>query len=378
MRRGALVGLLMAGSVAACNNDEVLIVDDGPPAAPRALAASYYGGAVTVEWELAAGWDGETFRVYSRRVTDADYFLIADVTSCADGLCSYVDWNVVADETYEYYVSAVGVGSGLETATASSVQVYVPTPIPPPVPDAPQVIALDGALYFIWGSAARGAGDFSHYRVYQDAGGTSYLLGETDSEGFLDLLAANGSTYEYFVTSLDTDGHESAGSPSASGTPRPDFTGEWIYDHFDDPTASGFRFADDESTYPIVSGTDTSRDFRVERDGGGVWWLVPNAAASVSVYPSGFVTTALKCGVAADAGCVDVSVAPSSGYTMADVELLPQTSYVIRIGSGASAYYGVIRVVYQGFDQNGDALMIFDWAYQLQAGNRNLVSQPGT
>jgi len=375
MRRGAWVGILMAGSLAACNNDEVLIVDDAP-AAPEALAASYYGGAVTVQWELGAGWDGETFRVYSRRVTDADYFLIADVTSCADGLCSYVDWNVVADQTYQYYVSAVSAGSGLETATASSVQVFVPTPTPPPVPDAPQVIALDGAAYFIWGADARGAADFSHYRVYQDAGGTSYLLGETDSEGFLDLLAGNGNTYAYFVTSIDTDGHESAGSASASGTPRPDFTAEFMYDHFADPTLSGFFFQEDEATLAVGDGSALANvHFRFETDVSG-WWLVPGTGTEV--YDAGF-TTALKCGVGADAGCTDVSVAPSSGYTAADVSLAVESSYVLRvIGADGLTHYGVIRVTHLGLDQNGDAIMIFDWAYQLQEGNRNLVSQPGT
>lgn len=372
MRSAAWVGLLLAASVAACNNDEVVLVGDAP-AAPRALTASYYGGAVTVEWELAPDWDGETFRVYSRRITDSSYFMIADVTSCSGGLCSYVDWNIVSSETYEYYVAAWDAGSGLETATASTVDVLIPSQTPPPVPDSPLVIALDGANYFTWGVDARGASDFSHYRIYQDDGGDSYLLGETDSEGFLDLLAGNGTTYAYFVTSVDTYGHESAGSASAEGTPRPDFSGEWIYDHFDDPTASGFRFPDDESTYPIVAGTDATRDFRVETDAGGAWWLVPNVAADVYVYPTGFVTTALKCGPAADAGCTDVSVAPSTGYNQADVELVPQTSYVVRVGTGSSAYYGVIRVAFQGFDQNGDAIMIFDWAFQLQAGNRNLT-----
>lgn len=375
MRRAAVVILLLMSSLSACTND-VLVPVGGTPGAPRALAASYYAGTVTVSWELAPDWNGEAFRVYSRRTSDPDYFLSAEVTSCMGGLCTYKDLNVSAGNTYEYYVSAVDPDSGTETPTASSVEVFVPSPVPPPVPDGPFVIALDGANFLTWGTASRGASDFSVYRVYQDAGTTSYLLGETDSEGFLDLLAANGQTYEYFVTAVDAQGHESDGSLSVAGTPRPDFHGEWIYDHFDDPTASGFRFSDDESTNPILAGTDGNRDFRVERDLGGAWWLVPNTG--VSIYPTGFVTTALKCGVAADAGCTDVSVAPSSGYGTADVELLPQTSYVIRIGTGSTAYYGVIRVVFQGFDQDGDGMMIFDWAFQLQAGNRNLAPPSGS
>jgi hypothetical protein len=369
------VGLLLAGSVVACNNDDIIVVDDTAPAAPRSLAARYYAGAVTVEWELGVGWDGETFRVYSRRVTDANYFLIADVTSCSNGHCSYVDWNVVSDQTYEYYVSAVGTTSGTETATAASVEVFVPAVTPPPVPNAPLVIALDGANYFVWGADARGVADFSHYRVYQDAGASSYLLGETDSEGFLDLLAGNGTTYTYFATSVDDDGHESLGSASASGTPRPDYTAELMYDFFAEPTLSGFRFQVDETTLAVGDGSSPGDwDFRLETDASG-WWLVPGVGTSVS--DRGF-TTALKCGVGADATCSDVSVAPSAGYTTADVLLAVESSYVLRVTIGAVTNYGVIRVTHLGFDQNADPIMIFDWAYQLQAGNRNLVSQPGT
>jgi hypothetical protein len=33
----------------------------------------------------------------------------------------------------------------------------------------------------------------------------------------------------------------------------------------------------------------------------------------------------------------------------------------------------VIRVTLLGFDQDDAAIMIFDWAYQLQAGNPNLA-----
>ncbi|MBM4185486.1 MAG: hypothetical protein FJ207_14920 [Gemmatimonadetes bacterium] len=375
MRRAAIVTLLLTGSLSACDNDVLVPVAGGTPEAPRALAVRYYAGAVTVEWELAPGWDGEAFRVYSRRTSDANYYMIAEVTSCSGGLCSYEDWNVSPGQTYLYYVSAVDPDSGIETASASTVQVFVPTPTPPPVPDAPYVIALDDANFFTWGNAARTAADFAFYRVYQQAGATSYLLGETDSEGFLDLLAANGTTYTYFVTSVDDDGHESGGSASASGTPRPDFTGEWVYDFFAKPTTSGFRFVTNEATNPIRSGTAASRHFRLETYVNG-WWLVPGPGTSI--HQTGFATTALKCGVAADAGCADVSVAPTSGYSTADMQLDPQTTYVLRvIGDDGLAHYGAIRVVLLGYDQSNDPIMIFDWAYQLQPGNPALVVAPG-
>ena len=370
----AIAGLLMVGALAACQ-DGLLIVEGGEgiggvPAAPRAVAVTYYAGSVQVTWELASDWNGEAFRVYSRRVSDASWFFIAEVTSCSGDFCLYEDLNVVEDVTYEYLVSAVTDG-GVETDAAAAVQVYVPTFSPPPVPDLPYVVALDNANFLTWGTASRGSDDFSHYKIYLDDAGESLLLGETDSEGFLDLLAANGSTYGYIVTSVDADGHESGGSTIMEGTPRPDFTGEWVYDFVDVPSASGFFFAEDESDLPVVDGTDPGRHFRLETDANG-WWIVPGPDAAI--YPDGFQTTALKCSVGADAGCVDVASAPLTGYVTQDVQASTQESYVFRVlGDDQQIHYGVIRVDLLGFDQNDDALMIFDWAYQLQPGNPNLA-----
>jgi hypothetical protein len=363
-------------ALAACDNDPIYVVeDDVIPDTPRALAASYYAGSVTVTWELGPAWNGEAFRVYSRRVTDSDFFFIAEVTSCVDEFCTYEDINISGGETYEYTVAAVS-ASGLEAQSDYSVEVFVPVWSTPPIPDATYVIALDNANYITWGVISRGDANFSHYKIYFDDGAEAFLLGETDSEGFLDLLAANGGTYSYFVTAVDSWGHESDGSVLAEGTPRPDFTGEWMYDYFDVPASSGFRFAEDEGSLPIVDGDAAERHFRLETDVDG-WWLVPNAAQA-AIYPVGFATSALKCGVAADAGCIDIPVAPNQGYVTTDVQLFTQESYVLRvIGDDGFFHYGVIRIDLLGFDQNADAIMIFDWAYQLQPDNPNLAESRG-
>jgi hypothetical protein len=358
---------MLAGTFAC---DSLEGVDSDTPAAPRDLQASYHGGAVHLTWELAPQWDGEPFRIYAKRTSDQGYFLIAEVTNCISGLCSFSDVNVVAGATYLYYVAAVS-RSGVETATPDAVQVSVPHPSPPAVPTQVQVIALDAANYVRWADNARAANDFSYYRVWLDAEGSSFLLGETDSEGFLDLRAQNGLTYTYFVTSVDDQGHESAGSGAAAGTPRPDYHSEWIYDYFQQPGSSGFRFQDSEASNPIVSGTSPSRHFRLEVDDGG-WWLVPGP--NTSIHPSGFVTTALKCGVGADAECVALDQAPSSGYVAQDIGLTAQTTYVMRVrGDDGQMRYGVIRVELLGYDGSDRPIMIFDWAYQLQAGNPNLA-----
>ena len=360
----------------ACEDDGFLVVDDEYPAAPRELAAWYYDRAVYVTWELGPGWNDDSFRVYGKRISDAEYFLIAEVTNCSGGLCSYTDVNLLPDITYEYYVAAVG-PSGLETASDYAVEVYVPQPVPPPDPQGIEVVALDGANYIRWSANARNADDFSFYRVYlEESDGTSFLLGETDSEGFLDQLSENGITYTYFATSVDDQGHESQGSEGASGTPRPDYHGEWIYAYEDVAGQSGFVFSADEATLPIVHGDSPDRHFRLEVDEEG-WWMVPGPG--VEIFDGFWETTALKCGVGSDADCVALDQAPLTGYTTLDMPLFPQATYVLRVpGFGGGVNYGAVRVTLEGFDQDGSAMMIFDWAFQLQPGNPNLAPREAT
>lgn len=374
MRRAVMASLLITSALVGCDN--TVLVPVGDPAPPRNVDAYYYAGVVRVTWELAPDWNQETFRVYSRRVTDADYFLIAEVSSCAAGLCLYEDSNILAGQSYEYYVAAVDPDSGVETPSDYSVQVDVPQPTPPPVPNGMQAVALDHAIYLKWSANAREATDFSFYRIYFDPGdGTEYLLGETDSEGFLDQLAQNGQTYRYFVTAVDDQGHESQGSGLASATPRPDYHGEWLYDFFGQPGASGFRFQEDENANPIVDGASGDRHFRLEVDDSG-WWLVPGPGTEI--HSNGFETTALKCGPAADASCVDLTSAPTTGYTTQDVGIASQTSYVLRVrGDDGQQHYAVIRIVTLGYDQDDNALMVFDWAYQLVPGEPSLAPAMG-
>ena len=362
----SLSAVLLLGALTACDEDGVVLSLVDPPAAPRALDAHYFAGVVTVTWMLAPGWNDDTFRVYSRRVTDPDYFLIAEVTSCADGSCEYRDSNVTPGATYEYYVAAVG-ASGLETPSGHLVEVSVPVPDPPAAPVTVLATALDGSVFLAWSDDARAATDFSHYRVYLEAEET-FLLGETDSEGFLDLRAGNGETHHYFVSALDDQGHEGGGSVIASATPRPDYHGELIYSYLDAPSSSGFRFPRDEQSGPIVHGDAPDRHFRFEHDRTG-WWLVPGPGAEI--HNRVFSTSQLKCGPGSDAGCSDVTVAPAADYTTLAVEALSASTYVLRYSGDDGLHYAAIRITNQGFLDDG-AVMVFDWAHQLQPGNLGL------
>jgi len=361
--------LVLALVPLACGESDPILVIDGDPDGPVNVDASYYNLGVDISWELSPGWNGEAFRVYGKRASDADYFFTAEVTSCADGFCAYRDLNVVSNVTYDYFVAAVDPDTGDE-ASSAVVSVFVPQPIPPAVPDQVAGVALDDAAFLIWSDAPASEDDFSFYRVYIVDGSDDLLLGETDSPGFVDLLALNGSTFTYFVTSVDDQGHESGGSALVDVTPRPDFAGELINTYEDVPGNAVFQFRDSEDLVAVLSGDDPDRHFRLESDVDGLW-LVPGPG--VEIYPTGQFTTALKCGVGADDGCTSWEVAPTSGYASGDVPVDTEFTYMFRVpGTGAGVNYGAIRVTLLGQDQAGDDVMVFDWAYQTQEGNPNL------
>ena len=366
--------LILTGAVllGACDENKIFVPGDGP-APPIGLDVLYYNRAVTVHWELSSGWNGETFLVFGKRVGDASFSLIAEVTSCSAGSCEYTDTNIVANVSYDYFVSALDADTGLETDSDLTVRVSVPSFTPPPVPTDLEVVALDATNYIRWNDDARLDGDFSAYRVYlvSNQGATETLLGESDSPGFLDALAENGVTSIYAVSSVDVFGHESGTSSNGQGTPRPDFTGELVYSFMDVPSLSGFRFSESDQMDPIVSGGSLTRHFRLETDVSG-WWLVPGP--SVEVFPQGVFTSELKCGVAADPQCLDWTTAPTSGYGTVEIAVEPEFTYMWRVvGGDGLVRYGAVRVTLLGTDQTGAGLVIFDWAYQLQAGNPQVV-----
>jgi len=363
----------LAVLVSGCEDDLVLV--GAAPEPPEELEGSYYAAGVDLSWRLAAGWNGETFRVYSRRVTDPEYFMIAETTSCIANTCSHRDTNVKPGNTYEYYVAAVDPDSGAETAGAYSIEVAVPRPVPPPVPELLVAVALDNAVYLRWDDEPATADDFAAYRIYLRGSEDDYFLGETDSPGYVDFLAENGVTSSYMVTSLDTQGHESDYSEAASATPRPDYTGEIVYTYQDSADVSGFRFQESEQNQAVISGDDPGRHFRIEADVEALW-IVPGPG--VEIHPETRWTSALKCGPGSDADCVSWEHAPRSGYAPADAAIGASLAYMFRVtGDDRQIRYGVVRVASTGVDHDGREVIVMDWAYQTQPDNRSLDGATG-
>ncbi len=327
---------------------------------------------VTVTWQAPDRWGGEPFRVYGRRAGQGRYSLIATVTSCDAGSCSYVDTNVLQGSRYDYYVSTADERLEDEAPSDYRVEVSVPAFTPPPAPRADSVHALDNALYLRWRDGGSG-GAFWKYQVWllaiDGAANAPYQTGETDAPGFLDGRARNGFQYSYRIAAVDTLGQVSNWSAPLAGAPRPDFSGELLYAYGDSTGAAGFRFVQADSLNPVLSGDSPQAQWRLEVNG-GAWQIRPLGETEVADAGR---TTALVCGPSRDPGCRAVFQAPTTGYTRGPVSVNPEFSYVFRVrGSDGRIHHGVVRAEILG-NSGTKRLMIFDWAYQLRADDPRLV-----
>lgn len=379
--RGLAVFTLVLLAASACKRDGV--TDPGAqPEAPRnfdarsewvlhgweagTLAPIGHPGVV-LTWSLPAQWDGEVFRVYARSSGAGQYTAIATVTSCAEGTCSYTDLNVLAGQSYDFIVASVDEASDRETRS-ESLRVDVPAASSPATPAAPEVVALDGALFLTWPSTGA-----ERYRVFleQIGSATDFIeIGETDGTAFLDVRADNGITYGYRVAGIDPNGEFSSRSAIGSGIARPDYHAELIWSHNDVPTASGFRFQETETADPIVGGTASGAQWRLEEIG-GVLSIVPLGSTAVT---AGQFTTSLACGPGAESDCEAITVAPpASSFGTTAVEVRTGNTYVFRVvASDGREHFAKIRVQGTGVNASGESYMVLDWAYQLQPDQPSL------
>ncbi|PYP74087.1 MAG: hypothetical protein DMD41_03040 [Gemmatimonadetes bacterium] len=256
----------------------------------------------------------------------------------------------------------------------------------PAVPlDAPASltsISLDGAIDLSWSDNAYASdpGHFQWYRVYSTSydldhglcGKTWSIEGTTVSAEFLVSALTNGVPRCFGVTAIGTDGSESLWSPLRQDTPRPDARNVLVWAYQADSTQSGFRFWDDlngdgvaqPSELGLVqNGARSDIDFWVYRDPtDGTLWLVPEfTGTSMQLYSSAPI-----------GDLTDIDFAPASGYSRSMFQAVPEYGYVFQIVEGQTLRYGGLRVTHVGRDY-----VIFDWSFQTDQGNPELLLRGG-
>jgi hypothetical protein len=322
-------------------------------------------------------WDDVTdanlanYRIYSRASSSDAFGLRGETTSN-----TFHD-NGVPDLQYE--VTAVD-DNGDESAPSNVIT----------VDERLQLVApawlvstsLNGAIDLQWDDTSYTADPtrFKWYRIYStdynlDTGlcGAGWVLeGTTVAPEFLVSAMTNGVPRCFGVSAVSREGYESLWSPLRQDTPRPDARNTLLFALDQDSTQSGFRFWDDMNGDGIAqaselglvrSGNLSSNDFSIYRDPtDSTLWIVPEfSGTQVQLYGSTPV-----------ADLTSIDYAPASGYSRNMIQAVPGYAYVFQIVEGTTLRYGALRIT--DVSRN---YVIFDWSFQTDVGNPELVVRAG-
>lgn len=376
MRR--VIGTFLRAAVAvmsvACT-EYVTDVEEGiAPAAPTGLwyqlqpsGDPLRPAGLVLRWDNSFDANIAAWNVYSRDTSGGGWGLRGSTSSP-----SFHDDGI---PHLEYRVTAEGQG-GLESAPSAAI--FVDERLRLPAPTSLVSISLDGAIHLQWSDNAFQAdpAGFWHYRVYSasydldnNVCGTSWTLeGTTVAPAFLAGALVNGSPRCFAASAVTIEGFESLWSSLRYDTPRPDAVSQLISTQAADLTRSGFRFFldanNDGQAGPlelgiITVGTSPSVDFTLTTDAGGNLMLTPVRANTDLRAWSNAVISSLT----------DIDIAPAAGYARTSLMAQAGRGYVFRMNENDGFYrYGALRVVAVGPDY-----VIFDWSYQPDRGNPELL-----
>ena len=365
--RAGLLGLVTA--TAACDRATELVIE-APANLTYRLEASGVPdapGGILLRWDPVVDNDLSSYEVFSRASSGASFDRRATTTST-----TFHDTGI---PDLEYYVVAIDRRGDVSPQSNS---VVVDERLRLAAPATMATVSLDGAIFLRWSDNPFQSepGAFQQYRVYSarydlDADlcdGSWSLEGTTVSPEFLAGALSNGVSRCFGVSAESVEGYESLWSPVYADTPRPDGRNVLMYPLSVDANQSGFRFFDDANGDGQVSrielglvgpGGSPSVDFWVYRDGADAIFLVPQrAGVDVAVY-----------GAAPVGDLTDIDVAPLTGFLPSGVEAVPGWGYVFQMpGGDGFLRYGALRPTHVSRD-----FIIFDWAYQTDPGNPELV-----
>ena len=261
---------------------------------------------------------------------------------------------------------------------------------PPDVPATLSSTTLNHAIALTWSDNSYTAdpANFQNYRVFSttynldnDTCGSWRLEGTTVAPEFIVGALTNGAPRCFAVSAVSVNGAESAQSPVRSDTPRPDARNVVLYPVQARSDSSGFRFWDDDGDGQVEdgelgrvrSGTATDIDFFVDRDGTGSLFLNPvRAGTGVELYADIPVEDLTSVDVAP---CFAGSTpGQCAAYTTSPIEASPGFGYVFET-DGGDGYnrYAAVRVTHVG-----PSFLIFDWSFQTDRGNPELLVQNST
>ncbi len=223
---------------------------------------------------------------------------------------------------------------------------------PPAVPRGLHSITGDEEVMLIWYENTEP--DLAGYRIYRSLtpSGYYYEIGQTNLDYFLDFGLLNGQTYYYAIVAFDYDGNESDLSYEiVYDTPRPEGYNEQIFDYYEYPDYSGWNF----SAYSVVAYDHPMCDFFYGYDDINEVPYLYTGRSDTWIQDFGY-TESLD----------EITYAPEYGWsTTGVVEAILGHTYIFWIWDN---HFAKVRLSAIGPDY-----VIFDWAYQIDPGNPELV-----
>jgi len=227
---------------------------------------------------------------------------------------------------------------------------------PPAVPRGLHSVTGDEEVLLLWYQNTEP--DLAGYRIYRgfNPEGPYVLIGETNLDYFLDHGLTNGQTYFYAITAFDANDNESDLSyETVFDTPRPEGYNEKLFDYCDYPDYAGWDF----SQYSIVPYDYPECDFYFGYNtvNGSYYFYIKKAGGLIQDF--GY-TESLD----------DITYAPEDGWSPSGVvEAIVGHTYIIWTWDN---HFAKIRIT-----SMGSGYAVFDWAYQIDPGNPELVIRKG-
>jgi hypothetical protein len=227
---------------------------------------------------------------------------------------------------------------------------YVVDNVPPAPPNGVQALNGDNRVDLYWNENREP--DLAGYNIYYSDSydGKYYIIGSSPYANFTDYDAINGEKYYYAVTAYDYNGNESDLSRDVVySTARPEGFDQSIFDYRRFPNNSGYSFA----LYSVVAYDSLDTDFFFENYQGTFYLDVYNDTDIQDMGQTNDI--------------YDIPFAPTSGWsTTKDAVAIVGHTYVIWTWNN---HYAKIRI-----SQITNERVVFDWAYQLVKGEKQLKS----
>ena len=196
--------------LAVAHNDYISIFKNvnnlPPPSGPRGIITTAGSGQVQLDWLPNSEFDLSHYNIY--RATSNDSISAVFIASVYKPTTVFIDSNVISNTTYYYWVSAVdsaGNESNLSTGSnATPVEIFAPQ----------NLTAKNSAGQVILNWLPNSENDLSHYNVYRNTSYESTIALLIDSvfkptTFYIDSNALGQPTYFYWVSAVDSAGHES-------------------------------------------------------------------------------------------------------------------------------------------------------------------------